>query len=464
MTKSSTDSVLVVTARLDGVTIFDQTEVGFDSPTSGLVTLLSVASLVSQTMRENQLQYKDGMENILFLLLNGESFDFSGSARLLYDMKNDQFPHKMNLTEVFSRGTQPQLSLDNIRAVVELGQLSSNEDKNVYIHTENDPSEVVDQLTKNAAKYNVVTKTSTATSLPPSSVGQFLGEKSDLKAVFLSNFDTEFSNKYYHSLYDNPSYHNYDHDNGADQEVVQHLSNVAKMTARTIISVATGSDTDLVSGDNVPGLVNDMLQCFTVTATCDMFKQASSSDEGFPWDTQVPYPFPQYVGVTKSTHATLTKQLLQLLTGDVLKDGDDGDNFSDNKEKCEGRNSDQTVFSYVYLVGPGCYNDTVVTCGHCYQTLVRDTDATSPAFIKEVKKNYDWSSGRYPTWTESVWKGFSGKSFLKGSPDHDYMVFGVGVSVFLISLALVFWSEKHAVVIFSNLSGAEYRIENNVNT
>ena len=141
----------------------------------------------------------------------------------------------------------------------------------ICIHTENDPSEVVDQLTKNAAKYNVVTRTSTATSLPPSSVGQFLSEKSDLKAVFLSNFDKEFSNKYYHSLYDNPSYHNYDHDIGEDQDVVQHLSNVAKMTTRTIISVATGSDTDLVSGDNVPGLVNDMLQCSTVTATCDMF-------------------------------------------------------------------------------------------------------------------------------------------------------------------------------------------------
>ena len=119
------DSVLVVAARLDGVTMFDQTEVGFDSPTSGLVTLLAVANLVSQTMREKQLEYKEGLENIWFLLLNGESFDFSGSSRLLYDMKNNQFPHKMNLTEIYSKRAQPQLSLENIRAIVELGQLSN---------------------------------------------------------------------------------------------------------------------------------------------------------------------------------------------------------------------------------------------------------------------------------------------------------------------------------------------------
>ena len=42
-TKSSTDNVLVVTARLDGVTMFDQTEVGFDSPASGSQTMRRIS-------------------------------------------------------------------------------------------------------------------------------------------------------------------------------------------------------------------------------------------------------------------------------------------------------------------------------------------------------------------------------------------------------------------------------------
>ena len=30
-----------------------------------------------------------------------------------------------------------------------------------------------------------------------------------------------------------------------------------------------------------------------------------------------------------------------------------------------------------------------------------------------MQSGYDWASGRYPTWTESVWKGFSLRSFLQ---------------------------------------------------
>ena len=42
-----------------------------------------------------------------------------------------------------------------------------------------------------------------------------------------------------------------------------------------------------------------------------------------------------------------------------MEDGDNGDDFTDNKERCEDRDGDQ---------------------------MVRDTDATSPIFIKEIKK------------------------------------------------------------------------------
>ena len=41
---------------------------------------------------------------------------------------------------------------------------------------------------------------------------------------------------------------------------------------------------------------------------------------------------------------------------------------------------------------------------------------------------------------------------------------GLGVSIFLVSLGLVWWGEKHAVIIFSNMAGAELRIDSSVNT
>jgi len=466
------NSVLVVMARLDSITLFDQTEIGFDSPTTGLVSLLATAKIVSETFRENELAYNGKIENIMFLLLNGESFEFSGSVRLLYDMKNNLFPHDMNLTEKFKDGSQPLLNIDNIAGVIELGQLSSINDKNIYIHSSTNSDAIIEKIQENAVKEGLDSRKSTRDSMPPSSVKKFVAERNDLQAVFLSNFDTEYTNKYYHSLYDNPSYHGYNHTSGAGQDIVKHLASVARMTARTVLSMSTGADT--MSGDEVEDLINDMLQCYTVSATCDMFKQASSTNEGFPWSgPKVNYPWPQYVGVTQSNHASQTEFLLQLLTGetvDLIKHVEDEEetkkhesDFAVNKTKCNEKNSNQSVYKYVYLVGPECYIESKVVCGKCYKTTVGHSDARSPAFIKEIKKNYDWSSGQYPTWTESVWKGFSAKSFLQGDPSHDYVVFGVGISVFLVSLILVWWTEKHSVIIFSE-SGSEHRMDDTVAT
>merc|ERR1712142_837111 len=72
-----------------------------------------------------------------------------------------------------------------------------------------------------------------------------------------------------------------------------------------------------------------------------------------------------------------------------------------------------------YLVGPDCFTNNTVLCGQCYRTTVSQSEAASPVFIKENRKHYDWGSGRWPTWTESVWKGFSARSFLLGSPGGD---------------------------------------------
>ena len=122
------------------------------------------------------------------------------------------------------------------------------------------------------------------------------------------------------------------------------------------------------------------------------------------------------------------------------------------------------IYKYVFLVGPGCYEGNTVKCGKCYKTTVDKSSATSPAFIDEVQEGYDWSSGLYPTWTESVWKGFSGRSFLQGSPGHDQVVFGVGLSIFFLSFAFVWWADKNSDIIFTSQSGSEYRIDSNVET
>ena len=58
------DSVVVVAAKMDALALFDQVEVGFDSPATGIVTLLSVASAVSRAVK-NRPQFRSVWEHIL---------------------------------------------------------------------------------------------------------------------------------------------------------------------------------------------------------------------------------------------------------------------------------------------------------------------------------------------------------------------------------------------------------------
>ena len=129
----------------------------------------------------------------------------------------------------------------------------------------------------------------------------------------MTNFDAEYSNTYYHSLYDTAEHHGYNVSLGPEQPLVQHLSKVSLVLARTVLSL-TDSDPDSLSGK--PELVNSMLQCYSVSANCSLFKESSSSNTGFPWTgPEVRQPWPQYVGVNVSPHTRQTKLLLQLLTG-----------------------------------------------------------------------------------------------------------------------------------------------------
>jgi hypothetical protein len=114
------------------------------------------------------------------------------------------------------------------------------------------------------------------------------------------------------------------------------------------------------------------------------------------------------------------------------------------------RNKQQNVYSYVSLVGKDCYNRTVevVECGTCYRTTVTSTPASSPAFLPGVSPSYSWTSGTFPTWTESIWKVISARRFLQGDPRHDHGVLALGLLLLVSSLALVRWVERRAAIIF----------------
>jgi len=452
----SEESVIVVSARLDALSLFDQVEVGFETPVTGIVTLLTTAHLVSQAMKT--LSYKAGVENVLFLLIHGESFDYIGSSRLVYDMENQAFPFNKSKAEqaetYYSNGTQSLFTKPNIKTFIELGQLSNSQESNVYMHSMNNPKEVVDALRANKGSLS----TMAVNGIPPASVQSFL-KQSAIPSVVLTNFENEFSNTMYHSIYDSADFHQYDYALGEDQKVVRHLAQVSKMVAKAIISLATGQ---IASGMQDQGsLINEMLNCYTITANCTLFHEASEPGN-YPWiftpDSRRKTPFPQYVGVRSSYHTLMTKLLLQYLTGTPEPlDTEDSNNtdITEAKKDCLAKNQNQNVYRFVFLVGEACYTNSGVECGKCYKTTVDTTEAASPAFLDGVMEDYDWSSGKYPTWTESIWKVISGRLFLQGSPAHDHGIFAMGIIILGLSLVAVFWLDKNSAVIFTQQKTVE---------
>ena len=176
-TPEDKDSVIVVAAKMDALSLFDQVEVGFDSPATGIVALLSVANAVSKAVKNNP-RYRNGINNVLFLLIHGESFGHIGSTRLVDDMMKSGFPFNNSdpsVVEKTKNGSQPNFSLENIHSLIELDQLGNiNNNKAVYVHTNNNPANIVRLMKENKGELRV---SEVPNNLPPSSSQSFLTKR-----------------------------------------------------------------------------------------------------------------------------------------------------------------------------------------------------------------------------------------------------------------------------------------------
>jgi len=464
------NSVILVTVRLDALNMFDQVEVGFDSPVTGIVTLLSAAKLVKKAfLEEAGSQTMAGIDNVLFLFLHGESFDYIGSSRLVYDMEGNAFPYNITDNDTtkkyYNNGTQPLLNLRHIHSIIEIGQVSNKRGNQMYFHTDekskSDPAtrEIIKKMKSVGSEEGINMYESTKTTLPPASAQTFLKKRRDIPTVMITNYDAGYVNNLYHSIYDNAKTNKYNYSLGVDQDVVQHIAKVSKIVAQTVYTLATDKQSSSIEGDE--SLVNEMLNCYTFDANCTMFYE-SSVPESYPWTTtpqaRVTTPWPQYVGVRSSFHTVLTKQTLQYLTGDIVKEESEAESEEEydlkkSKKACLEKNKNQNIYRYSFLVGNDCYNKSntalLPTCGKCYQTTVYTTTASSPAFLDNVIETYKWDSGEFPTWTESIWKSISGRIFLQSSPSRQYSTLAIGLIILLVSFILVWWAEKNSTIIFS---------------
>lgn len=114
----------------------------------------------------------------------GEAFDYIGSSRLVYDLKEGNFD---------ALGGK-NLKFEQISSVIELGQLGEGE---IFFHTSNFKN---NSMLENL-QYNLKAKL-LEDSVPPASIQSFLKANSSLPVFVIANHNDTFVNKYYHSLLD----------------------------------------------------------------------------------------------------------------------------------------------------------------------------------------------------------------------------------------------------------------------
>ena len=358
-TEASEDdnSVILITAKMDTLTMFDQVETGFDSPSSGIVTLLAVAENLTKKIKT--LPYRNGIQNILFLLIQGESFDFIGSTRLVHDMENLSFPFNnsdKDIMKKYPNGSQPVFKLSSVHSVIEIDQVSNADSEQLYLHTSNSPTNMVRSLLDNAGGLQV---SEVPNSLPPASSVTLLRARPEIPTVVVTNYRSQFSNPMYHSIYDTAARAGYNY--SREDRVVDHLASLAEMVTNTVMELATGQRGTVTTGgrEEMEDLVNELLNCYTLTSNCSKFYEASTPDD-YPWnyipEARGKTPFPQYVGVRSSYHTLMTRRVLQLLTGERVEMAETGESVTSEEEedtvtrvfgemkRCRDLNKDQNIY------------------------------------------------------------------------------------------------------------------------
>ncbi|XP_071806740.1 nicastrin-like isoform X1 [Asterias amurensis] len=444
------NSLILVAAQVDATSLFYHVlpRDGAEHSASSFITLLAVV----QALGALNSTIKQDMDDIMFVFFQGESYDYIGSSRMVYDMRKGQFPFKEN-----AEFSQPAfVDVDDIAYYLELNQLGLAVDGKLFAHT--DPITQQDQPTKTqtdkllkslqssiSGSDITINKPSQDQPLPPASFHRFLRSGVKVPGIVLTDHEKEYRNRFYNSRFDTAELLQYEeNENSTIFPLATELATIATTISRALYKLARpeATDADLIQANAT--IVNDMLYCFLIRANCRLFRSIVSQTEASSLSNSV---YPSYVGVFTGETNSMTKfiqRLLGFFTGSLtsvkLIETDETQN------QCKTNSNDQ-IFQSFLIQGPNPVKDR----GYCVESTVNQSPALSPAFIEGEE---DWASTEYSTWTESQWGGssFSLRVYLKPSTEQESLIFSLGMIILLVSLLLSYFLNARASIIFSTPS------------
>uniref|UniRef100_A0A1B6EBK1 Nicastrin n=1 Tax=Clastoptera arizonana TaxID=38151 RepID=A0A1B6EBK1_9HEMI len=412
-------SMILVVTRLDSTSLFDGLAPGAMTTVSGIVTLLATSKVLKELISASKPTTFE--RNVMFIFLNGEAQDYIGSSRIVYDMKGMKFP-----------ASDLPLKFEDIEMIIDVNQLSAS--KEIHFYNRSTNSEIVKTFLKQLQLFSVkknlvVTEELSTQFLPPSSVQPFLKEKPGLPAVVLSNHGKQFVNKFYNSFMDGSTNLQYVYANKSaiPADSVQYvLGSVSVALAQALYVLVTGTQPSEPAMNPVATTVDELLFCYLESADCEIFRNTTSTD--LP-----PKPLNLYVGIFRITNTItrLTSMVLAQFTGTKV---------NETAYSCKEKSSKSTEIDYTWIESAN--GET-----QCIESTVRFYLAVSPAFEIE---GYNWTSGEYSTWAESVWQELNLRMFLKPSFNQEIITLISGLAVLFISFVSVYWVNSRKEYLFSN--------------
>uniref|UniRef100_A0AAQ6AMM0 Nicastrin n=1 Tax=Amphiprion ocellaris TaxID=80972 RepID=A0AAQ6AMM0_AMPOC len=397
------EKVVIAAARLDSRSFFFDVAPGAESGASGFITLLAAAHALRNVTQEAQPN-----RTIFYTFFQGETFDYIGSSRMVYDMENNQFT----------------VDLDNVHSVLEIGQVGLHGESRLWLHSDpvsrrnssvnEEVRKLIENLQSAAAGLGfTVGEAGFSQPLPPSSFQRFLRAR-QIPGVVIENHQLNFTNRYYESMYDNAEYLNVSYPpNLTPEEQLKFVTDTAKVILLLTVFKCV---TYCVSQ------VSQMLYGFLVRSNNSWFQQLIPSDLTSHLSKLI-------LNYTSSEPTLLVQYLLANLTGSAI---------NITQENCQNQREDENDKESKHV-----RHETRE--GFCVRSTVRLSRAVSPAF--ELR---DYTSKDYSTWTESRWKSIKGRIFLVASHELEMLTLGVGVGVLLASLLLTYIISSKADILFSS--------------
>ncbi|KAL3525034.1 hypothetical protein ACH5RR_013406 [Cinchona calisaya] len=411
--------IILTVASMDSASFFRDKSLGADSPISGLIALLAAVDALSHLDDLHLLR-----KQLVFVVFTGEAWGFLGSRRFLLEL--DQH------TDAVSG-----LDFSLIETVMEIGSVGKSFDqgvKRLFAHTTGAASttnQTLDALKRaqdslKTENVKISTASESNPGIPPSSLMMFLRKNPQSPGVVVEDFDTAFTNKFYHSHLDNLA-------NISPSAVVAASSLIAR-SLYILASEKKGIDDSVLSAVAVnTSLVDELLGCLLDCEpglSCDLVKHYISPSTACP---------SHYVGVVQgepssSPYLGYVGDISRFLW-----------NFLADKTSIPSKNTSASCPKDCSGVGELCIRGESDGKGVCVVSSTRYV----PAYSTRLKFESDtWKllplnssdiiGAADPVWTESNWDTITLRVYTIQHSSYDRLILLLGIAVTVLAyLAIV---------------------------